>query len=100
MITKERNTTQPKVWFITGGSTGLGRSFTEIALSRGDSVMVIARNIEPLKDLVSKFPHRIYALSADVTDRNAVFASVNKCIEVFGRTEVVITMQGNSYSGW
>lgn len=61
--------------------------------------MVIARNIAPLDDLVSKYPDRLYALSTDVTDRNAVFASVSKCIEVYGRIDVVINNAGQFLFG-
>jgi NAD(P)-dependent dehydrogenase (short-subunit alcohol dehydrogenase family) len=31
-----------KVWFVTGSSCGLGRSFVEAALSRGDKVAATA----------------------------------------------------------
>lgn len=99
MITKERKEIPSKVWFITGGSSGLGRSFTETALSRGDSVMVIARNVAPLNDLVLKFPKKLYALSTDVTDRNAVFVSVGRCVEIFGRIDVVINNAGQFLFG-
>lgn len=99
MITKEKREMVSKVWFITGGSTGLGRSFTETALSRGDSVMVIARNIDSLQDLVSKFPDRLYALSTDVTDRKAVFASVDRCIKIYGHIDVVINNAGQFLFG-
>lgn len=99
MITKENNTIQRKVWFITGGSTGLGRSFTEDALLKGDSVMVIARNVEPLKDLITKYPKQIHALSTDAKDRKAVFESVNRCIELFDRIDVVINNAGQFLFG-
>ncbi|WP_202111312.1 SDR family NAD(P)-dependent oxidoreductase [Sphingobacteruim zhuxiongii] len=99
MITKEKKEMPSKVWFITGGSSGLGRSFTETALSRGDSVMVIARNVDTLNDLVLKFPNRLHALSTDVTDRNAVFASVDRCVEIFGRIDIVINNAGQFLFG-
>lgn len=88
-----------KVWFITGGSTGLGRSFVDAALSRGDSVMAIARNIEPLKDLILQFPDQFHADSTDVTDRDAVFSSVNHCKERFGRIDVVVNNAGQLLFG-
>lgn len=88
-----------KVWYITGGSRGLGKAFAETALSRGDSVMVVARDISPMEDLISKFPSRFYALQTDVTDRKAVFFSVERCIEVFGRIDVVINNAGQVLFG-
>lgn len=88
-----------KVWYITGGSRGLGRAFAETALSRGDSVMVVARDISPMEDLISKFSSKFYALQTDVTDRGAVFFSVERCIEVFGRIDVVINNAGQFLFG-
>lgn len=99
MITEEKISTPLKVWFITGGSRGLGRAFTEMALSRGDSVMVIARDTTPLHNLVSEFPHRLFVSDTDVTDRGAVFAGVQKCIEVFGRIDVVLNNAGQFLFG-
>jgi NAD(P)-dependent dehydrogenase (short-subunit alcohol dehydrogenase family) len=33
-----------KIWFVTGSSRGLGRSFVEAALERGDAVAATARS--------------------------------------------------------
>ncbi len=40
-----------KTWFVTGTSRGLGRSFVEAALSRGDRVAASARDVTSLDDL-------------------------------------------------
>ena len=44
-----------KVWFVTGSSRGLGRSFVEAALSRGDRAAATARNPEQLDELVAAY---------------------------------------------
>lgn len=88
-----------KVWFITGGSRGLGRAFTEIALSRGDMVMALARDLSPLNELVSHYPNHLFISKTDVTDREAVFAAVNKCREIFGRIDVVLNNAGQFLFG-
>ena len=36
--------TNPAVWFITGVSSGFGRSLAEAALARGDKVVGTVRN--------------------------------------------------------
>ncbi|MDT7565824.1 MAG: hypothetical protein QOG76_4448, partial [Pseudonocardiales bacterium] len=39
------------VWFITGASTGLGRTLAETVLAHGDRVIATARNVAALDDL-------------------------------------------------
>ncbi len=41
---------KPKVWFITGASSGLGYEFTKKALDSGDKVVGVPRNPETLND--------------------------------------------------
>jgi NAD(P)-dependent dehydrogenase (short-subunit alcohol dehydrogenase family) len=43
--------TSPKVWLITGCSSGFGAALTLEALSRGDKVIATARNASKLADL-------------------------------------------------
>lgn len=42
----------PKVWLITGSSSGFGRALTEAVLEHGDRVVATARKPEQLNDLV------------------------------------------------
>mgnify|MGYP000647592345 CR=1 FL=1 len=41
-----------QTWLITGCSSGLGRGFAKAVLKSGDQVIVTARRVETLKDLV------------------------------------------------
>ncbi len=86
--------TQSKVWFITGTSRGFGKLWAEAALKRGDKVVATARNTAALDDLVSTFGETILPLALDVTDRDAVFASVKQGAEHFGRLDIVISNAG------
>jgi NAD(P)-dependent dehydrogenase (short-subunit alcohol dehydrogenase family) len=86
--------TQNKVWFITGTSRGFGRLWTEAALQRGDKVVATARDPKTLNDLVNRFGDTILPLALDVTDRDAVFASVKRGAEHFGRLDIVISNAG------
>jgi hypothetical protein len=45
------NMEKPRVWFITGASTGFGRELAMAALAKGDRVVATARNIAHVKDL-------------------------------------------------
>jgi len=61
-----------KVWFITGTSPRLGRSFAVSALERGDRVAATARDVSSLDELVAKYGVQVLPLTLDVTDRPGV----------------------------
>ena len=44
------------VWFITGSSSGFGRSLVRAALAAGERVVATARKPETLDDLVAQHP--------------------------------------------
>ncbi|MFK8907812.1 SDR family NAD(P)-dependent oxidoreductase [Streptomyces sp. YS-3] len=83
-----------RVWFITGASRGLGRAFAEAALAAGDRVAAVARTAGPLEELASAHPGRVLPLTADVTDRDAVFAAVADAVARFGRLDIVVNNAG------
>ena len=88
-----------RTWFVTGASRGLGRAFAEVALEAGDSVVATARKAEQLDDLVAQHPDRALALPLDVTDREAVFATVKKAIAFTGRLDVLVNNAGYGLAG-
>ncbi|MCP2247970.1 SDR family NAD(P)-dependent oxidoreductase [Lentzea aerocolonigenes] len=88
-----------KVWFVTGSSRGLGRNFVEAALSRGDEVAAAARSTASLDELVDTYGGAVLPLELDVTDRDAVFASVLRAKEHFGRLDVVVNNAGYAQVG-
>lgn len=95
-IHKDENT---RVWFITGASSGLGYEFTKKALEAGDKVVGVARNIEKLEALKSQFEGMFLPLRLDVTDRNAVFHTVETAIDHFGKLDIVVNNAGNMVLG-
>ncbi|GAB3964056.1 SDR family NAD(P)-dependent oxidoreductase [Actinoallomurus acanthiterrae] len=88
-----------KVWFVTGSSRGLGRNFVEAALSRGDKVAATARNATSLDDLVAAYGDAVLPLPMDVTDKAAVFESVKRAEEHFGRLDVIVNNAGYAQIG-
>jgi NAD(P)-dependent dehydrogenase (short-subunit alcohol dehydrogenase family) len=48
-------------WLITGCSTGLGRHLAEAALNAGHNVVVTARDLAKVQDLVDAYPRRRWA---------------------------------------
>jgi NAD(P)-dependent dehydrogenase (short-subunit alcohol dehydrogenase family) len=96
---EKRKDTMSKVWFVTGSSRGLGRSFVEAALSRGDKVAATARNVKSLESLVAAFGDAVLPLELDVTDKDAVSDSVRQVVEHFGRIDVVVNNAGYAQIG-
>jgi NAD(P)-dependent dehydrogenase (short-subunit alcohol dehydrogenase family) len=88
-----------RIWFITGASRGLGRSFARAALAAGDRVAATARSTSALDDLVSEHGDAVLALELDVTDRAGAFAAVRRAHDHFGRLDVVVNNAGYGVSG-
>ena len=81
----------PRVFFITGTSTGFGAELVKFALSMGDIAVATARN--PAK-LSGKFQgtneSNFLALALDVTDRKSIDAAFDATVKAFGRIDVVV----------
>jgi NAD(P)-dependent dehydrogenase (short-subunit alcohol dehydrogenase family) len=92
-------TTDGKVWFITGCSTGLGRDLARAVLERGDRVVVTARDPASVRDLVAGRAGQAIALALDVTDREQAEAAVRDAIAAFGRIDVLVNNAGIGYFG-
>ncbi|WP_018343251.1 oxidoreductase [Cytophaga aurantiaca] len=88
-----------KVWFITGCSTGFGRALAEHVLSIGHNVVVTARNISDISNLIVGHESKALTLSLDVTKPDQITAAVNKAVERFGRIDVLVNNAGIGYFG-
>ena len=88
-----------KTWFITGTSSGLGRLLAERLLARGDRVVGTLRRPGALDDLVAQYGDRLRILTLDVTDANAVRATVARAFEEMGRIDVVVSNAGYGLFG-
>jgi NAD(P)-dependent dehydrogenase (short-subunit alcohol dehydrogenase family) len=86
-----------KVWFITGCSTGFGRELSLMALEQGYRVAVAARNIDDVKDIISKYKEKAVAIKLDMTNPAEIESSVKKVIEVFGRIDLLVNNAGIGY---
>ena len=87
---------QDRVW-ITGASSGLGRALALKMASEGWRVAASARSEDQLQAvaaLASAFPGGIEAFPLDVTDRDAVQATVARILEDFGPPDVVVLNAG------
>ncbi|ASC73239.1 short-chain dehydrogenase family oxidoreductase [Halomicronema hongdechloris C2206] len=92
-------TQQPRIWFITGSSRGLGRALTETVLELGDSVVATARKPERLTDLVQQYGDRLLALPLDVTQPFAIQTAVMHALQAFGHVDVLVNNAGYGVFG-
>ncbi|HZZ51622.1 MAG TPA: SDR family NAD(P)-dependent oxidoreductase [Pseudonocardia sp.] len=88
-----------RTWFVTGANSGIGLALTSAALRRGDNVVGLARNLEPLKDLADTHPAQLVVAAADVRDQEAIDAAVAQGLEKFGRIDVVANNAGRGLVG-
>src|SRR5882757_1735637 len=87
------------VWFITGASSGLGRTLAERVLAAGDRVVATARNVAALEDLTGPGPHDVIRLPLDVTDPEQVRATVAEAVERAGAIDVLVNNAGHGLIG-
>ncbi|NMG07730.1 oxidoreductase [Brasilonema sp. UFV-L1] len=88
-----------RVWFITGSSTGFGRTLAEAVLDKGETVVLTARKPEQVEDLTAKFPNRALAVRLDVTKPEEVREAVKQAIATFGRIDVLVNNAGYGTMG-
>ena len=90
---------QPRVWLITGASSGFGRAIAEAALATGDIVVAAARRTDALAELVASAPERVTALALDVTDADRIHAAVGEVLDWHGRVDVLVNNAGRGAIG-
>ena len=87
----------PRVWLITGASSGFGGALARAALDRGDHVVAAARDKRRLVDLAAH--DSAHAISLDVTDASQRERAVTQTVERFGRVDVLVNNAGRTQVG-
>ena len=89
-----------KTWFITGTSSGFGRSLTERLLERGDRVAATLRTPARLDDLAARYgADRLWIRPLDVTDTRRMREVVDAAFAELGRIDVVVSNAGSGVLG-
>ena len=78
-----------KTWFITGASRGMGATFVQAALQRGDSVVAAARNPKSITERFGS-PANLLAVRLDVNAEAEAEAAARQAVERFGRIDVLV----------
>jgi len=88
----------PRVFFITGTSTGFGNKLVQEVIDRGDIAVATARKPETLsfKNTTDK---NYLALKLDVLNATDIEESFSAALSKFGRVDVVVNNAGYGLSG-
>lgn len=88
-----------KIWFITGASSGFGRSLAEHVLETGDKAVIAARRLPALEEIASKFGDNVLPVKLDVTDSSSRQSAVADALKKFGRIDVLVNNAGRGCVG-
>jgi len=91
-------TGNPRVWFITGAASGIGRELARQALEAGEAVAAVSRDGSGLAGELGK-PDLLLTAGVDVRDEAAVQAAVSETVSRFGRIDVVANNAGYGLFG-
>jgi len=94
-MNSDKNRVAPKVWLITGCSTGFGRALAEAVLQKGDSLLATAREPDQLHALIKHYPETAKAVRLDITVSQDIQAAVDTAIATFGRIDVLVNNAGH-----
>lgn len=92
-------TTNDRVWFITGASSGFGKSLAEAVLARGERAVLTARRADRLEALAKDHGNRALVVALDVTDADQRGRAVETAIERFGRIDILANIAGRGSVG-
>jgi NAD(P)-dependent dehydrogenase (short-subunit alcohol dehydrogenase family) len=91
-----------KVALVTGASSGLGRHFAKVLAEAGAQVVVGARRIDRLNELVTEI-HSMngsaIASQLDVTNQESIHALFEKTVESTGLIDIVVNCAGTAETG-
>lgn len=88
----------PRVFLITGTSTGFGSEYVTHVLSQGDHVVATARKPEGLK-FEGATDSNLLTCRLDVLDRSSIAEAFKQAKSKFGRVDVVVNNAGYGLAG-
>lgn len=88
----------PRVFLITGTSTGFGNELVKKVLAEGDIAVATARNSSKLS-FSGTSDKNYLAVDLDVTKKVSIDAAFDKALHKFGRVDVVVNNAGYGLGG-
>jgi NAD(P)-dependent dehydrogenase (short-subunit alcohol dehydrogenase family) len=86
----------PRVWFVTGSTSGFGRALVDAALARGERVVATACRPDALADLHGD---NVFVLPLDVTRAEAIEPALDVAVDRFGQIDVLVNNAGIGFVG-
>ncbi|UHG94057.1 SDR family NAD(P)-dependent oxidoreductase [Spirosoma oryzicola] len=90
---------QPKTWFVTGTSKGIGFMLVKELLQAGHNVIATTRQPDTLLDALGGPHEHLLALPVDLSNEASVKSAVQQAIDRFGRLDIVINNAGYALLG-
>lgn len=88
----------PRIFLITGTSTGFGNELVKKVLAEGDIAVATARDSSKLS-FDGASPENFLALDLDVTNKASIDTAFEKAVARFKRIDVVVNNAGYGLSG-
>lgn len=85
---------EPRVIVVTGASSGIGASLSELLAGQGAEVVLVARRKAALQAVAARCDGRGLVVAADVTKREDVNRVVETTLARFGRLDVWVNNAG------
>ncbi|HEV3055771.1 MAG TPA: SDR family NAD(P)-dependent oxidoreductase [Solirubrobacteraceae bacterium] len=82
------------VALVTGASSGIGEATAELLASLGARVALVARRADRLQALAERIGSEALVIEADVGDREAAFAAVERTASELGRIDTLVNNAG------
>ena len=82
------------VALVTGASSGIGEATAELLASLGARVALVARRADRLHTLAERIGSEALVIEADVGDREAAFAAVERTVSELGRIDTLVNNAG------
>jgi NAD(P)-dependent dehydrogenase (short-subunit alcohol dehydrogenase family) len=92
------NTMAPRVFLITGTSTGFGEELVKVVLQQGDHVVATARNSSKLSFEGANDTNSLL-VDLDVTSRESIDKAFDAATKKFKRVDVVVNNAGYGLKG-
>ena len=86
-----------KTVIVTGGGRGIGKALSIAFAGEGANVVITSRTKDQLDEVakeISDSGGNVLAINADVTDRTAVEALVNRTVEEYSRIDILVNNAG------
>ncbi|WP_172370027.1 2-dehydro-3-deoxy-D-gluconate 5-dehydrogenase KduD [Sporosarcina jiandibaonis] len=85
-----------KVAIVTGGNKGLGQAYAVALAKAGADLFVVTHGTEwdETRELIEDTGRKVEFFQADLTDRKNAKELVAKCVEVYGKVDILINNAG------